>query len=142
MYQLCFNTSDFELNVAHVPSSPVLQRQRAAATATRVTGAPGGPGVLGKGQGGSPKKKKEEEQRKVKDQEEEERLEEEVQQLQTQCKEQNKQLVALRLELKKTVLGLDTLAICAQHFCLQVMMVQSVYEDTTVYKQYVHCKFI
>ncbi|XP_062870406.1 microtubule-associated tumor suppressor candidate 2 [Trichomycterus rosablanca] len=107
--------------VSPKPQSPVLQRQRAAAAATRVPAVPGVPGVPGKGHSGSPglKKKKEEEQRKEKEREEEERLEEEVQQLQTQCKEQNRQLLALRSELKRTVLGLDTLAICTQHFCLQ-----------------------
>lgn len=69
-------------------------------------------------------KKKEEAQRKEKEREEQEKREEEVLRLQAQCKEQNGQLLALRAELKKTVLGLDVLAICSQHFCLKVLIAE------------------
>lgn len=65
-------------------------------------------------------KKKEEAQRKEKERAEQEKRDEEVLQLQTQCKEQNGQLLALQAELKRTMLGLDVLAICTQRFCLKV----------------------
>ncbi|MCJ8742560.1 hypothetical protein PDJAM_G00083470 [Pangasius djambal] len=105
--------------VSPKPQSPVLQRQRAAAA--RVPGVPGGSGVPVTGHSISPgsEKKKEEAQRKEKEREEQEKREEEVLRLQAQCKEQNGQLLALRAELKRTMLGLDVLAICTQHFCLK-----------------------
>ncbi|KAF4081954.1 hypothetical protein AMELA_G00146190 [Ameiurus melas] len=105
--------------VSPKPQSPVLQRQRVAAA--RVPGVPGGSSVPVAGRSVSPgsEKKKEEAQRKEKEREEQEKREEEVLQLQTQCKEQNGQLLALRAELKRTMLGLDVLAICTQHFCLK-----------------------
>ncbi|KAI5099948.1 microtubule-associated tumor suppressor candidate 2-like isoform X1, partial [Silurus meridionalis] len=105
--------------VSPKPQSPVLQRQRAAAA--RVPGVPGGSSVPVTGRSVSPslEKKKEEAQRKEKEREEQEKREEEVLQLQSQCKEQNEQLLALRAELKKTMLSLDVLAICSQHFCLK-----------------------
>lgn len=65
-------------------------------------------------------KKKEESQKKEKEREDQEKQEEEVLHLQAQCKEQNGQLLALRAELKRTVLGLDILAICTQQFHLKV----------------------
>ncbi|XP_058266954.1 microtubule-associated tumor suppressor candidate 2 isoform X2 [Hemibagrus wyckioides] len=103
--------------VSPKPQSPVLQRQRAA----RVPGVPGGSGVPVTGRSVSPgsEKIKEEAQRKEKEREEQEKREEEVLRLQTQCKEQNGQLLAIRAELKRTVLGLDVLAICTKHFCLK-----------------------
>ncbi|KAF5904863.1 microtubule-associated tumor suppressor candidate 2-like isoform X2 [Clarias magur] len=102
--------------VSPKPQSPVLQRQRAAAV--RVPGVPGGPGVPIIGCSGS-EKKKEEAERKEKDRKEQEKQEEEILRLQAQCKEQNGQLLALRAELKRTVLSLDVLAVCTQHFCLK-----------------------
>lgn len=79
--------------------------------------------VTGRSVSPGSEKKKEEAQRKEKEREEQEKQEEEVLQLQAQCKEQNGQLLALRAELKRTMLGLDVLAICTQHFCLKVLIV-------------------
>lgn len=92
----------------------------------RVSGVPGGSGVPVTGHSISPgsEKKKEEAQRKEKERVEQEKREQEVLQLQAQRKEQNNQLLALRDELKKTILGLDVLAICTQHFCLKVFMAE------------------
>lgn len=89
----------------------------------RVPGVPGGPGVQIIGSSGSPgsEKKKEDVQRKEKDRKEQEKQEEEILRLQAQCKEQNGQLLTLRAELKRTVLRLDVLAVCTQHFCLKVL---------------------
>lgn len=69
-------------------------------------------------------KNKEEAQKKEKEREEHEKREEEVLQLQAKCNEQNGQLLALRAELKRTMLGLDVLAICTQHFCLKVLIAE------------------
>ncbi|XP_047660901.1 microtubule-associated tumor suppressor candidate 2 isoform X1 [Tachysurus fulvidraco] len=104
--------------VSPKPQSPVLQRPRAAA---RVPGLPGNTGLPVTRRSISPgsEKKKEEAKRKEKEIEEQKTRAEEVLQLQTQCKEQNGLLLALRAELKRTVLGLDILAICTQHFCLK-----------------------
>lgn len=46
--------------------------------------------------------------------------EEEVLRLQERCEEQARQLELMRVELKKTTLGLEAFAICTQHLCLQV----------------------
>lgn len=70
-------------------------------------------------------KKKEEAKRKEKEQEEQEKREEELLRLQAQYKEQSGQLLALHAELKRTVLGLDVLAICTQQFCLKVLIENS-----------------
>ncbi|KAL2094372.1 hypothetical protein ACEWY4_009091 [Coilia grayii] len=45
--------------------------------------------------------------------------EEEVQRLQERCEEQTRQLERMRVELKKTTLGLEAFAVCTQHLCLQ-----------------------
>lgn len=74
-------------------------------------------------------KKKVEAQRKEKEQEEQEKREGEQLRLQSQCKEQNGQLLALHAELKRTMLGLDVLAICTQHFCLKVLIENSACEN-------------
>ncbi|TSK16134.1 Microtubule-associated tumor suppressor candidate 2 [Bagarius yarrelli] len=105
--------------VSPKPQSPVLQRQRAAAA--RVPGVPGGSGVQVTGLSFSPgsKKKKQEVQRTEKEQEDQEKREGELLRLQAQCKEQNGQLLDLQAELKRTLLGLDVLAICTQHFHLK-----------------------
>lgn len=78
--------------------------------------------VTGRSVSPGSEKIKEEAQRKEKEREEQENREEEVLRLQTQCKEQNAQLLDLRAELKRTVLGLDVLAICTKHFCLKVLI--------------------
>ncbi|TNN78996.1 Microtubule-associated tumor suppressor candidate 2 [Liparis tanakae] len=70
-------------------------------------------------------REKEEAQQKEKERERQaeerkkEELKEEVQRLQGRCKQQERQMGALREELKKTSLGLEAFIITTQHYCLK-----------------------
>nr|XP_019941732.1 PREDICTED: microtubule-associated tumor suppressor candidate 2-like isoform X2 [Paralichthys olivaceus] len=109
------------------PQSPVQSGQRPAA-AVRGSAPPGSPRSvaplrLQQEQQESLQREKEEAQQKEKERQTEERdkeeQREEVQRLQGRCEQQERQLRALREELKKTSLGLEAFIITTQHYCLK-----------------------
>ncbi|XP_049448872.1 microtubule-associated tumor suppressor candidate 2 isoform X1 [Epinephelus fuscoguttatus] len=109
------------------PQSPVQSGQRPAA-AVRGSAPPGSPRRvaplrLQQEQQESLQREKEEAQQKEKERQAEEREKEEqreeVQRLQGRCEQQERQLGALREELRKTSLGLEAFIITTQHYCLK-----------------------
>ncbi|XP_056141200.1 microtubule-associated tumor suppressor candidate 2 homolog [Lampris incognitus] len=109
------------------PQSPVQSRQRPAA-AVRGSGPPGSPRRVApfrpqQEQQESLQREKEDAQRREKEREAEEREKEaqreEVQRLQGRCEQQERQLIALREELRKTTLGLEAFIITTQCYCLK-----------------------
>ncbi|XP_037603678.1 microtubule-associated tumor suppressor candidate 2 isoform X1 [Sebastes umbrosus] len=109
------------------PQSPVLSGQRPAA-AVRGSAPPGSPLRvaplrLQQEQQESLQREKEEAQQKERERQAEEREKEEqreeVQRLQGRCEQQERQLGALRDELRKTSLGLEAFIITTQHYCLK-----------------------
>ncbi|XP_070700151.1 microtubule-associated tumor suppressor candidate 2 [Pempheris klunzingeri] len=109
------------------PQSPVQSGQRPAA-AVRGSAPPGSPRRvpplrLQQEQQESLQREKEEAQQKERERQAEEREKdeqrEEVQRLQGRCEQQERQLKALRGELKKTSLGLEAFIVTTQHFCLK-----------------------
>ncbi|XP_044078847.1 microtubule-associated tumor suppressor candidate 2 isoform X2 [Siniperca chuatsi] len=109
------------------PQSPVQSGQRLAA-AVRGSAPLGSPRCvpplrLQQEQQESLQKEKEEAQQKERERQAEEREKEEqreeVQRLQGRCEQQERQLRALREELKKTSLGLEAFIITTQHYCLK-----------------------
>ncbi|XP_040907986.1 microtubule-associated tumor suppressor candidate 2 [Toxotes jaculatrix] len=109
------------------PQSPVQSGQRPAA-AVRGSVPPGSPRRvaplrLQQEQQESLQREKEEAQQKERERQAEEREKEEqreeVQRLQGRCEQQERQLRALREELRKTSLGLETFIITTQHYCLK-----------------------
>ncbi|XP_073335747.1 microtubule-associated tumor suppressor candidate 2 homolog [Pagrus major] len=109
------------------PQSPVQSVQRPAA-AVRGSAPPGSPRRvaplrLQQEQQESLQREKEEAQQKEKERQAEEREKEEqrheVQRLQGRCEQQERQLRALREELRKTSLGLEAFIITTQHYCLK-----------------------
>uniref|UniRef100_UPI0037E75E96 microtubule-associated tumor suppressor candidate 2 homolog isoform X2 n=1 Tax=Semicossyphus pulcher TaxID=241346 RepID=UPI0037E75E96 len=109
------------------PQSPVQSGQRPAA-AVRGSAPPGSPRRvaplrLQQEQQESLQREKEEAQLKERERQTEEREKEEqreeVQRLQGRCEQQERQLRALREELRKTSLGLEAFIITTQHYCLK-----------------------
>ncbi|XP_041657800.1 microtubule-associated tumor suppressor candidate 2 [Cheilinus undulatus] len=109
------------------PQSPVQSGQRPAA-AVRGSAPPGSPRRvaplrLQQEQQESLQREKEEAQQKERERQAEEREKEEqreeVQRLQGRCELQERQLRALKEELKKTSLGLEAFIITTQHYCLK-----------------------
>ncbi|KAM9348855.1 microtubule-associated tumor suppressor candidate 2 homolog [Symphorus nematophorus] len=109
------------------PQSPVQSVQRPAA-AVRGSAPPGSPRRvaplrLQQEQQESLQREKEEAQQKERERQAEEREKEEqreeVQRLQGRCEQQERQLRALREELRKTSLGLEAFIITTQHYCLK-----------------------
>ncbi|XP_076605925.1 microtubule-associated tumor suppressor candidate 2 homolog isoform X2 [Chaetodon auriga] len=109
------------------PQSPVQSGQRPTA-ALRGSAPPGSPRRvaplrLQQEQQESLQKEKEEAQQKERERQAEEREKEEqreeVQRLQGRCEQQERQLRALREELRKTSLGLEAFIITTQHYCLK-----------------------
>ncbi|KAF3840786.1 hypothetical protein F7725_006648 [Dissostichus mawsoni] len=109
------------------PQSPVQSGQRPAA-AVRGSAPPGSPLRVAplrpqQEQQESLQREKEEAQQKERERQAEEREKEEqreeVQRLQGRCAQQERQLGALREELKKTSLGLEAFIITTQHYCLK-----------------------
>ncbi|TDH04879.1 hypothetical protein EPR50_G00137930 [Perca flavescens] len=109
------------------PQSPVQCGQRPAA-AVRGSFPPGSPRRvaplrLQQEQQESLQREKEEAQQKERERQAEEREKEEqreeVQRLQGRCEQQERQLGALREELRKTSLGLEAFIITTQHYCLK-----------------------
>ncbi|XP_069002463.1 microtubule-associated tumor suppressor candidate 2 homolog isoform X1 [Embiotoca jacksoni] len=109
------------------PQSPVQSGQRPAAAVRR--SAPSGsprsvaPMRLQQEQQENLQSEKEEAQQKERTRQAEERekeeQKEEVQRLQGRCDQQERQLKALRDELRKTSLGLEAFIITTQHYCLK-----------------------
>ncbi|XP_051256744.1 microtubule-associated tumor suppressor candidate 2 isoform X2 [Dicentrarchus labrax] len=109
------------------PQSPVQSGQRPAA-AVRGSAPPGSPRRvaplrLQQEQQESLQREKEESQQKDRERKaeetEKEEQREEVQRLQGRCEQQERQLKALRDELRKTSLGLEAFIITTQHYCLK-----------------------
>ncbi|KAK5858524.1 hypothetical protein PBY51_002657 [Eleginops maclovinus] len=109
------------------PQSPVQSVQRPAA-AVRGSAPPGSPLRVAplrqqQEQQESLQREKEEAQQKERERQAEEREKEEqreeVQRLQGRCEQQERQLGALREELRKTSLGLEAFIITTQHYCLK-----------------------
>ncbi|CAK6953901.1 microtubule-associated tumor suppressor candidate 2 [Scomber scombrus] len=109
------------------PQSPVQSGQRPAA-AVRGSAPPGSPHHLApqrlqQEQQESLQREKEEAQQKERERQveekEKEEQNEEVQRLQGRCEQQERQLRALREELRKTSLGLEAFIITTQHYCLK-----------------------
>ncbi|XP_031176108.1 microtubule-associated tumor suppressor candidate 2 isoform X3 [Sander lucioperca] len=109
------------------PQSPVQCGQRPA-VAVRGSFPPGSPRRvaplrLQQEQQESLQREKEEAQQKERERQTEEREKEEqreeVQRLQGRCEQQERQLGALREELRKTSLGLEAFIITTQHYCLK-----------------------
>ncbi|XP_078142854.1 microtubule-associated tumor suppressor candidate 2 homolog [Centroberyx gerrardi] len=109
------------------PQSPVQSRQRPAA-AVRGSVPPGSPRRVApirpqQEQQESLQREKEEAQQKERERETEEREKEEqreeVQRLQGRCEQQERQLSALRDELRKTTLGLEAFIVTTQQYCLK-----------------------
>lgn len=109
------------------PQSPVQSGQRPAA-AVRGSAPPGSPHRaapqrLQQEQQESLQREKEEAQQKERERQAEERKKEEqreeVERLQGRCEQQERQLRALREELRKTSLGLEAFIITTQHYCLK-----------------------
>ncbi|XP_070773760.1 microtubule-associated tumor suppressor candidate 2 [Enoplosus armatus] len=109
------------------PQSPVQSGQRPAA-AVRGSAPPVSPRRvaplrLQQEQQESLQREKEEAQQKERERQAEEREKEEqreeVQRLQGRCEQQERQLRALREELKKTSLGLEAFIVTTQHYCLK-----------------------
>ncbi|KAM3601309.1 uncharacterized protein V6R79_010463 [Siganus canaliculatus] len=109
------------------PQSPVQcgQRPAAAVRGSAPLGSPRrvAPLRLQQEQQESLQREKEEAQQKERERQAEEREKEEqreeVQRLQGRCEQQERQLIALREELRKTSLGLEAFIITTQHFCLK-----------------------
>ncbi|XP_059207071.1 microtubule-associated tumor suppressor candidate 2 [Centropristis striata] len=109
------------------PQSPVQSGQRPAAAVrgSAPTGSPlrVAPLRLQQEQQESLQREKEEAQQKERERQAEEREKEgqreEVQRLQGRCEQQERQLGALREELRKTALGLEAFIITTQHYCLK-----------------------
>ncbi|XP_042354509.1 microtubule-associated tumor suppressor candidate 2 [Plectropomus leopardus] len=109
------------------PQSPVQSGQRPA-VAVRGSAPPGSPRRVAplkpqQEQQESLQREKEEAQQKERERQAEEREKEEqreeVQRLQGRCEQQERQLGALREELRKTSLGLEAFIITTQHYCLK-----------------------
>lgn len=109
------------------PQSPVQSGQRPAA-AVRATAPPGSPRRVAplrpqQEQQENLQREKEEAQQKERERQAEERQKdeqwEEVQRLQGRCEQQERQLRALREELRKMSLGLEAFIITTQHYCLK-----------------------
>ncbi|CAN9501366.1 unnamed protein product [Ophioblennius macclurei] len=109
------------------PQSPVQSGQRPAA-AVRGSVPPGSPRRVAPlrmqpEQQENLQREKEEAQEKERERQAEERekqeQKEEVQRLQGRCEQQERQLKALRDELRKTSLGLEAFIITTQHYCLK-----------------------
>ncbi|KAE8287481.1 Microtubule-associated tumor suppressor candidate 2-like protein [Larimichthys crocea] len=109
------------------PQSPVQSVQRPA-VAVRGSAPPGSPRRvaplrLQQEQQESLQREKEEAQEKERERQAEEKEKEEqreeVQRLQGRCEQQERQLSALREELRKTSLGLEAFIITTQHYCLK-----------------------
>ncbi|XP_071317510.1 microtubule-associated tumor suppressor candidate 2 isoform X2 [Trachinotus anak] len=106
------------------PQSPVQSVQRPAA-AVRGSAPPGSPRRVAplRLQQESLQREKEEAQQKERerqaDEREKEEQREEVQRLQGRCEQQERQLKALREEVRKTSLGLEVFIITTQHYCLK-----------------------
>ncbi|XP_039633830.1 microtubule-associated tumor suppressor candidate 2 homolog isoform X2 [Perca fluviatilis] len=109
------------------PQSPVQCGQRPA-TAVRGSFPPGSPRRvaplrLQQEQQESLQREKEEAQQKERERQAEEKEKEEqreeVQRLQGRCEQQERQLGALKEELRKTSLGLEAFIITTQHYCLK-----------------------
>ncbi|XP_057676772.1 microtubule-associated tumor suppressor candidate 2 homolog isoform X1 [Corythoichthys intestinalis] len=101
------------------PQSPVQSGQRPAGGPARASVTPGSPRRV------PPLKLQQEkedaqqrEERKAKARENEEQREE-LERLRGRCKQQEKQLRALKEELRKTSLGLEAFIITTQHYCLK-----------------------
>ncbi|XP_031728471.1 microtubule-associated tumor suppressor candidate 2 [Anarrhichthys ocellatus] len=109
------------------PQSPVQSGQRPAA-AVRGSAPLGSPRLVAplrpqQEQQESLQREKEEAQQQERERQAEERkkeeLKEEVRRLQGRCEQQERQLGALREELRKTSLGLEAFIITTQHYCLK-----------------------
>ncbi|GLD46761.1 microtubule-associated tumor suppressor candidate 2-like isoform X1 [Lates japonicus] len=105
------------------PQSPVWAAARSSSAGVSSHGvpSPGGPPETAARAAGKLAERKEEAQQKERQAEEREKrsTREEVQRLQGRCEHQERQLRALREELRKTSLGLEAFIITTQHYCLK-----------------------